>query len=325
MISSQNFRPDSIFLNRCLKVICQGKIPEFFPDYFFSNSNSLPISPSKTKLNILPLSLEAPFEANALANNPSLWPINQHPKVKEFLNQNNDNKELTFGPYSLSAYSGIEDSYLFYFPHAFGERFLRNKILELVFNLCVFDRNLFLHASGIKLGDKTAIFTGFSDSGKSTISGLFKDKFLLSDDIVFYTADKDYGEKPSFVSSCFGRESDGENHGQAAAIFFLVKSTEFSIRKVSRVSGLKRLLLIHQVYITSLFQNHRKDFALLAKQMLENVPAYEIHFQKDQIDQEAVEQVMNGRAEVCQGDALDDMKWLILSHMKKDGIYTPES
>jgi hypothetical protein len=141
---------------------------------------------------------------------------------------------------------------------------------------------LIVHAAGLNFQGKGFLFPGKSGAGKTTLSHLFtaREGFeVLSDDRMAV-------RKTGGAFKCYGTPWPGEariavNKGlPLAGIFFLHKSQENMIRKISLPQALARLFPV--VSIPWYEKEMVPGFLDFCEDLVSGVPVYDLHFRPDE-------------------------------------------
>lgn len=140
-----------------------------------------------------------------------------------------------------------------------------------------------VHGCGVADGNRCYLFTGPSDSGKTTVASLAGGREILNDEAVLLGRNNG-GFRLSGTPFDGGLARRNNERYHLSHVFFLKHARRVSIRKLSEIEAYKRLLL--QVFDTSpLFELPDNDTfseqAELCSEVASTVPSYELGFLPD--------------------------------------------
>jgi hypothetical protein len=162
-------------------------------------------------------------------------------------------------------------------------------LVNLLSTLLCEENGLLLHGAGfVKYGAATAVI-GPSGAGKSTAAQLIGYDHLLSDDAVVIS---DIDGKPLLHATPLGGTTDGPMSGALKAIFFPRKSETFSMRLIQPREAIHRYILEHGDYMSKLFKPYVVQSFKNAHALFNRVPAYELSFPPDFVDQDQIRQIL---------------------------------
>lgn len=219
---------------------------------------------------------------------------------------NKGSKKLTYSPASLSLFEQDTDSYFFFVDNLLEASFHRNAIIRFFINHLILANGLFFHSSGGIINNKSYLMTGFSDIGKSTALELMKPDKILSDDLI---GSRLIDNKYHFYSTPFGRVVTENIHAEAKAVFFLIRSDKFRVEKLNKSQAVARYIAVHQKYILSLFGDIRVKAFQSARKFFSQIPAYELHFTKNYIDQDAISKILDGDESDVGCNPMSEFDW----------------
>ncbi len=149
-------------------------------------------------------------------------------------------------------------------------------LLRIIYNILITkEGGLVLHACGIVKDNKTYIFFGPSQSGKSTVAQLSKEYTILSDDLIVIK--RINGSCKVFGIPYWDRlkESQGKRGVfEIAGLFKLVKDNKTYLKRLSYSQGLAEVLTL-----PSIPEEHQPIDKLLSisSHLIREAPCYELH------------------------------------------------
>lgn len=153
-------------------------------------------------------------------------------------------------------------------------------LTRTLFSIITVKRGGFLlHASSVADGDRSYVFCGPSESGKTTIARLSEEKDVLTDETTAVI--KKDGRFHAYATPFFGELGKiTKNRGAPIkALFFIHKSKDFSHKRTGRIGAMRSLF--DQIIL-------RGRNADLAGKVLDNVnelagsvPCYDLYFKPD--------------------------------------------
>ena len=201
----------------------------------------------------------------------------------------NDNEEVIIEQVDNNALQISRSDFICTFNDEYGEIYLRRSIysfdacLRVLFSvLFSANRGLLLHAAGIVRDKKAYLFLGPSGSGKTTIARLSSGSgTVINDEIV---AVKVGNNKSKVYGTPFwGEMRKGPAFNRPAplhAIYFLKKNRKCYKKVIPRKDILTGLLRCCCIFSSEL--NDMEMVIQTAIALVNSVPAYELHFKKDQ-------------------------------------------
>lgn len=240
--------------------------------------------------------------------------ILNHKVAERLYLENKNSPNMTFSPVSLSLFNICKESIFFIIEHVMVEKYFRNAIVRFFINHIILASGLFFHASGGIIDNNAFIMTGFSDIGKSTAIELMKPDTILSDDMI---GCQFVGETPHFYSTPFGRVVTENVHAEAKAVFFLIKSNKFRVEKINKSQAVARYMTVHQKYILSLFGDLRVKAFQSARKYFSMIPAYELYFAEDHIDQDAISKILDGDETNVGNNPMSEVNWQLATMTRK--------
>ncbi len=122
--------------------------------------------------------------------------------------------------------------------------FLMSEILNKLLNK---EGAFIFHTSAVKIGNKAYLFTGRSGAGKSTISQFAKPKYtLLGDDNIIVRRDSATNQYLAYQTPFNEKNDIGKRKKggcEISKIFFLTKSKELNVKKITDKEWLLKTLL----------------------------------------------------------------------------------
>jgi hypothetical protein len=152
------------------------------------------------------------------------------------------------------------------------ENFLRWMISELAIKR----HGLLLHASSKVLDGNAHIFLGNHEAGKSTAVSLIDEGFTIADDVVLvmFKENCHYAYTMPSVTKFVQNEKEIGKY-KVKAFYKLVKSNENKLKKLTK--PLAFAVVVSSVpFLVSTNRHH-----YIAKNLIERVPVYELHFKKE--------------------------------------------
>ena len=138
-----------------------------------------------------------------------------------------------------------------------------------------------IHSCGMNIDGKGYVFPGRSGAGKSTLALLAlsnSDVSVLSDDRIVVR--EIHGAFRAFGTPWLGEAGIGENGTvPLSGVMFIDQSEKNSIKKLSRIDALRRLLPV--VSIPWYDEDVMTEILLVCDRLLERIPCYEFQFRKD--------------------------------------------
>lgn len=157
---------------------------------------------------------------------------------------------------------------------------LKHALMNLYSSFIVYKKwGLLIHSSCIKDKIKAHIFAGQSGAGKSTIAKLSQPRALLSDEATIL---KITTHEISVFNSPFNSEletSCNEQSTNLGSIHLLKQDKQNKRIKLAKTDGL--LHLIDKVFYWEQTPEETKNIFELLKMLINNVPIYDLHFQKN--------------------------------------------
>lgn len=126
--------------------------------------------------------------------------------------------------------------------------------------------------------------------GKTTVTELAKDSFILSDDQVLL---RKIGGKFFAFSTPFGRKTSGLKKTNPCAFFFLKKSKEFSLSRLKPMDALIRAWHDHRFLWQNTSPLVRNKIFSLMYELFKSLPSYEMRFTKDFVDWDKIDKIQN--------------------------------
>lgn len=144
----------------------------------------------------------------------------------------------------------------------------------IMYYLTVNHDAIMLHASGIFDGDKGRIFSGFSGTGKTTMANIWKSKgsLLINDDrLIIRKKGSNY-----FIYNTPMFYTDEPKHAPLDTIYLLSHSPENTVRKLSGVKAVSRLMAycIQHGYARNILENH----TAFLSELINHIPVHELGF-----------------------------------------------
>ena len=202
-------------------------------------------------------------------------------------------KSKTFycGLYSCYAFSEIKSELrvFFYYTRAPYLK-LSVPMMHLISNVGALSEGLLLHGAGGIIEDKAFAILGLPEAGKSTSISMIKHDFLLSDDVLIVRFENG---TPMLYSTPMGPNTDGPNSAPLGAIFFPVKSEKFELKRLSKVQALEIYYSAQSGYWNQVFKPFRDNQFRMVSRLFSLVPAYEMHFPKNFVDNEQIKKALN--------------------------------
>ena len=148
---------------------------------------------------------------------------------------------------------------------------------------------LLSHGAGFVMSDAAGVVIGPSGAGKSTAVGLLEHDFLLSDDLVAVSG---LDDTPVLYATPFGGATDGARCASLRALFFVHKTSRFSLQRIPPREALRRYLSEHGEYIGQLFEPYIALAFKNAHAMFSRVPSYELCFSREYVDTQQIRRVL---------------------------------
>lgn len=162
-------------------------------------------------------------------------------------------------------------------------------MMHLLANAGAKNDGIYLHAAGAVMDGKAFAIAGIPGAGKSTSIAMIDHDFLLSDDMLMLRF-KD--SLPFLYSTPLGPDTHGYRSAPLKTVFFPVKSDRFELRPLSRLKAIEAYFHSQLGYCDMVFKPYRKMHFEKVCQLFSQVKAYEMHFTRDYIDNDALRQVM---------------------------------
>lgn len=161
-----------------------------------------------------------------------------------------------------------------------NELALKHALMNVYSSYIVYhDWGLLIHSSCVLENQKAHIFTGHSGAGKSTVAKLSSPRMLLSDEASIV---KISAEEIRIFNSPFRSEleaSGGERPSSLASIQLLHQATQNNRNKIAKSDAY--LELVDKIFYWSHSKEETNKVLNLLKVLVQRVPVYELHFQKN--------------------------------------------
>ena len=148
---------------------------------------------------------------------------------------------------------------------------------------------MLVHGAGLAFSEGCALVTGPSGAGKSTSTRMIAPDLVLSDDMVGITGTD---SEPVLWATPLGRLTDGPFSGPLRAIFFPKKAPGFSIEPLRPLDAFLKYWSEHFDLVRKFFHPCEASYFRNAYDLFQKVPAYELAFALDDLDREAVRDVL---------------------------------
>lgn len=162
-------------------------------------------------------------------------------------------------------------------------------MIHLLSNLGAQTDGVFLHASGAIIDGRGFAILGVPEAGKSTSIAMIRHDFLLSDDMVMMRF-KD--GVPVLHSTPLGPNTDGPGSAPLTTIFYPVKSDHFELKPLSKLKAIEQYYHAQAGYWDKVFKPFRQQHFEKVVKLFSQVQAYEMHFTRDYIDNDAIRKAM---------------------------------
>lgn len=224
-------------------------------------------------------------------------PILRSPQIREVISDCYKNPDLS---YIEMAWNRIiiqnfaKNKFHYFYPLCSKYKFsnqlfiagLRNLLNVSFPSFC----GILIHSSGVKIGNKGALFLAPDEGGKTTIVKKHAPEIILSDDQILVSEEKD---NYYMSSTPFGTMSCGLHKLKIGGIFLLKKSDTTSICQTESNDVLKFIWDEHFLQIMKYPKLLRLNLFNMLYQMCHQIPTYCLSFPKSGINLEMLSELMS--------------------------------
>lgn len=149
-----------------------------------------------------------------------------------------------------------------------------------------------IHSSGVNLDERTALFLGPDEGGKTTVAKMPPTDLVLCDD---YNIIKRIGKQFFAYGTPWGTMANSQNEKRLGGLFFLEKSSFFDLTPIPSAQAVERIWNDNSRFVQFSPKVLKTKAFELVCDICQHVPAYRMSFPREQIDWKQISQSMNER------------------------------